>query len=173
MAGKSFISAETVSEWKAYFERRKTEGASTWRITSELAEEYGFCPHTIQFHIDEEFHKRRNLYWLNYQRHHPRNVKPSTRIFWRNYYRIRRYPDRYLALVFENNHEASLEAITNRLSELCEGVKFRPKTVENVLRRYQTAQREGRIRGPPLEELHHGYWYYGNFIEDTKNPNNF
>jgi len=62
----------------------------------------------------------------------------------RNYQRLARAPEKFLAPIFQSVEQASAEEISAELREFTEGVFFRPPTIRKLLDKYV---REGR--GPP------------------------
>ena len=87
--------------------------------------------------------------------------KKYTRRYARNYYRLTKHPERYLAKVFDSRVEADIDTITAEVRHLAERTPFKSITVERVLRRYADGQRARTIRGPPyLHEVTPGVWRY-------------
>lgn len=71
----------------------------------------------------------------------------SARRYDRNYRRLIRHPERFMAHVFQSTRRVSVEEISSRLPELTEGVPFRFATIRRVLARYIREE-----RGPPYLE---------------------
>lgn len=178
MAGrKPAVPDAVVREWQLYRDQRLSEGISLWRLAAEIASSSGcYETRTVYFYLnpsarakeqelDRNRHRRRAAR-LKTQRETARRYKKrwgaehrdTIRAYQRNYHRLARNPERYISSIFSTDSELDIDAITTKLAELSEGLRFRPSTVESFLYRYNAAQREGRIRGPPLREIVPGVW---------------
>jgi hypothetical protein len=149
-----------VREWEDYRRYRQTQGVSLWRAAAELASCTGYQTRTVYLYLNPEARARERIRNRECCR---RLAARATRrrTYFRNYRRFSRHPERYLPGAIPDSEEADLEAMANRIADDCEGIRFPLKTIDRVLRQYQAAQRQGRIRGPPwLHEVGNGVWRY-------------
>lgn len=137
------------------------------QVCLELSVKYGCHSETVRTHLDPRLRERRRALNRRYYAHRKgKTVSASDRSVWRKqqyekyYRRLTRKPERFLCQVFENQQEVDLEAITTAIRDLCVSIQFRPRTIERILREYETGQNEGRIRGPPWLRAMEGGWVY-------------
>lgn len=74
----------------------------------------------------------------------------------KHYARLRRRPERVLSKIFEKTSDADLDFISYKISEMADGIQYRKKTVESILKRYIRGVELGSIRGPPIYEISPG-----------------
>jgi len=167
MVGRKQVADRTIEEWQTYRDRRITEGASLWRIASELAREH--CTATVYLYLNPEARGRSRLSSrLSYRRRNPiphrftvgnadrrqyarlyHELSAKRRLYEKYYRRITRHPNRYLDQIFQSRTEADLETITVEIRTFTENVRFTPRTIERILTSYSTAQQQHYPRRPP------------------------
>ena len=158
---KPTVPKAVLQHWAAYRERRLAEGASLWRIASELAPPSRYSVQTVYLYLNPDSQNQQRLLHTESSRRRTAKLR-AHRTYLRNYRRVQRHPEHYLEQLFRSSPERNLDALAGGLPSLCEGVRFSQKALERILHQYATAQGEGRIRGPPyLEETSPGVWYYG------------
>lgn len=148
MAGmKPQIPPHVVAKWQEHLERRLAGGATTlWSVAREISRDSHYSTSTVYKYL-------KNL-------QDPQGQILDLRISYRHRGRIKSNPIKYISKVFGTDTKLNIETIASRLSEYCEGIPFRIKTVELVLHRYASEVKEGRLRGPLLKETRNGVWHY-------------
>lgn len=167
MVNKTKVPPEIVDRWRAYRDRRLAEGHSFWAIAGELAGD--FSHRTVYRQIYGAFREReRTRECLRYRQHreaksrwHPlrQNVVHDDPVayrtaYQRNYKKLTRRPECFLATILASRSEADLSTITLEVRRLAEGVNFYPETIRRILKDYVS-----RARGPPyLRETDVDVW---------------
>ena len=133
--------------WKAYCDLRLAKEASFKQVCAELSTMYRCSPSTVRYHIKPQHSESRAALVRRRHRHYQKEV--TERPAW------------FLSLVFPNREETDLEIIAEGIRVMTEGTPFKTRTIQRILRAYETGQHEGRIRGPPyLSEVRRGVWSY-------------
>lgn len=136
--------SKILHEWKEIFAGKIAAGLRKYRIYHHIGEVYGVSYGTVRYHLDPKY-RARQLY-----ADHKRYRKwRREKIYNRNYCRLTRNPEKFMAKIFESTDRASLAHIAATLPEFTEGIYFGPPTISRLLHRYVY-----EARGPPyLEEV--------------------
>lgn len=140
---------EILHEWQKKFTFERASGAKKEEAYRIIAKAYNVSPWTVRYYLDPRY-KDSNL--NSKRKQYKKRVR--LRRYQRNYHRLLRRPERYLATVFEGRNQLTVDKIASCTPDFFEGVHFRSDTIKKQLDRYTTQQ-----RGPPyIQEVKPGVY---------------
>lgn len=139
---------DILQDWCNIFSEYTAQGMKKSNIYYSIAKAYGVSYSTVRYYLNPAY----RICHMRSERERNRRQARSRkhiRTYNRNYRRLTRNPERFLAVVFQSVEQATPDEISTSLLEFTEGVSFRPATIQKILDKYIREE-----RGPPYLKVH-------------------